>query len=96
VTDTFLAKVDTMMNYSEQLAEVNRQYHIELVGLRPYSRDVYVLRVTRDSPFNALDMANLYHELEYIEFAEPNFIMVIIRKIPGNKIIDNFQRRVKP
>jgi hypothetical protein len=77
LTDEFVVKVDTAVSTLEQLEEINRRHNVELEDIYPYRAGVFILRVTKQSELNALDMANLYHELDEVVWAEPNFIQII-------------------
>ena len=77
LTNEFTAKIDTTMTTIDEITTFSQKYNVNVIGFLPYSRPIVVLRVTKDSPYNALDMANFFHELEFIEWAEPNFIQII-------------------
>lgn len=78
LTDEFLAKIDTTMISLDQINRINEQHYVEL--LEPLSTfDWYLLRVTKQSDFNALDMANFYKEFGYAVAAAPNFFQLIFR-----------------
>jgi hypothetical protein len=77
LTDEFIVRVDTNTTTIEEILTINEKHQIEFIGLQPYSRDILILRVTKQSEFDALGMANLYHEFDDVVWAEPNFIQII-------------------
>lgn len=77
LTNEFMAKIDTTMTTIDEIEKLSQEYNVNVVGFRRFSRSVLLLRATKDSPYNALDMANIYHQFDFVIFAEPNFIQII-------------------
>ena len=60
----------------EELLELNKQHGVEIIrndASHPYWHRHYLMRVTSESDLNSLDMANLYHEQPFTEYAAPNY-----------------------
>lgn len=78
LTDEFAVKIDTTIMGFEQLRSMNDSLEVELV--RPtFENIIFLLRVTRSSPYNAIDMANFYHESGRFSYATPVFLHLIER-----------------
>lgn len=77
LTNEFIVNLDTTIISLRQFDDINNRHHVEIVELLFSS--VYLLKVTRKSYFNALDMANLYYNFDFIIFSEPNFLTLIPR-----------------
>jgi hypothetical protein len=77
LTDEFIVRVDTNTTTIDEVLTINEEHNVEFIGLQPYSRDILMLRVTKQSEFDALGMANLYHEFDDVVWAEPNFVQII-------------------
>lgn len=75
VTDEFIAKFGENIT-AEQIASFNEDNGVEIVKPDPLVKNQFLLKVTEASPFNALDMANRYHESNLTVFAHPNFVRV--------------------
>jgi hypothetical protein len=71
-TDEF--KVQLSSSASENaLMQLNQAHGVEIV-VRDENEPSYLLRVTEQSDLNSLDMANLYHEQPFIDFAAPDYL----------------------
>lgn len=77
LTDEFITKIDTTTMPLVKFWEINRKHNVELAEEYPYRPDVFILRVTKQSALNAMDMANLYQDSAYVIFAEPNLTQLI-------------------
>jgi hypothetical protein len=77
LTDEFIAKIDTTTMPLVRFWEINREHNVELAEEYPYQPYVFILRVTKQSVLNAMDMANLYQDSAYVVFAEPNLRQLI-------------------
>lgn len=77
LTDEFITKIDTTTMPLVSFWEINRKHNVELAEEYPYRPDVFILRVTKQSDLNALDMANFYQDSAYVVYAVPNFTQLI-------------------
>ena len=76
VNDQFAAKVDTTMPL-DNFWEINSRHNVEIVKEYPYRPDIFILRVTKQSDLNAMDMGNLYQDSAYAIWAAADFIGLI-------------------
>jgi subtilisin family serine protease len=60
--------------FTSDIAAINDSYHVEIVERVDWAPRTYVLRVTAQSPGDALAIANLYVEAGRVVFAHPNFL----------------------
>ncbi len=74
MTDKFIVKFKNGVT-PQQIAGMNSANAVEIVRQNQFSRNEYVLRITRNSGTNALTMANRYYENSLTEFAHPNFFL---------------------
>lgn len=89
LTDEFIAKFKSDVT-KEQIYALNKENGIDIVSENPYVRNQYLLRITKASEFDALRMANRYHENPLVEFSHPNFVRVIeLRFIPNDALFNN-------
>ena len=61
----------------EVLLKFNKQHGVKIIrndALDPYWHRYYHMRVTSESDLNSLDMANLYHDQPFTEWAVPNYL----------------------
>jgi thermitase len=64
----------------EEVKQLNDTNNVEVIAKDDLGPNSYLLRVTSKSKMDALDMANLYHENNLTDYAEPDFAM-IVRKL---------------
>lgn len=76
LTDEFIVKFATGTT-QQQIKALNQSHAVEIVRQNRYSPNEYLLKVTRASGRNALDMAAEYAQHANAEFAHPNFIQRI-------------------
>ena len=63
-----------------KIARLRSRYHPE------YQRHTHLFRITRESSLNTLDMANFYHQQNFIRWSEPNTLMKIhLNDMPNDK-----------
>jgi len=75
-TDEFTVMLKPNVS-KEILLEFNKQHGIEIIrndASHSYWHRHYLMRVTSESDLNSLDMANLYHEQPFTEYANPNYL----------------------
>jgi len=71
----------------EEIDAFNQANAVEIISANPFVPNQFLVRVTEESRFDVLQMANRYHENILTEFSHPNFIPVTIPaavKIPSN------------
>ena len=73
LTDEFVVKIDPNTTSLQDILLINEEHHVEFLRFRAYRNDIIILRVTKDSEFDALAMANFYHVLEMVVWAEVNY-----------------------
>ncbi len=81
LTDEFLVKIDTTITSVQKLSDINADNSVELVKLASEFGPTFLLKVTKRSQFNALDMGNFYRESGYAAIASSNFDCLIQRSI---------------
>lgn len=77
LTDEFLVRIDTTITSLQRLSDINAENNVVLVKLVSGSRQTYLLKVTKRSTLNALDMGNFYQESGVVLWGEPNFTCLI-------------------
>ncbi|MEM7305006.1 MAG: S8 family serine peptidase, partial [Pseudomonadota bacterium] len=60
-----------------QISKLNKEHSVQVVAKEDLGSGSYLLAVTDESKLNALELANLYHENDLTEYAEPDWIMVM-------------------
>lgn len=79
LTDEFAARIDTTLTPLEQIDSINQRHSVEFMNNKnPIFSNVFLLRVTKQSDLNALDMANFYQDSTSVIFAEPNLRQIIV------------------
>ncbi|HFE64095.1 MAG TPA: hypothetical protein ENK14_06735 [Caldithrix sp.] len=73
LTDEFIIEIDTLVTTIERINKINWRHKVEILKQYPYNKNIYILKVTKQSDLCALDMANLYQDSSYVIWAEPNF-----------------------
>lgn len=73
VGNTILCKFYSSTPYSF-IDSLNAYYGIDLAVENEITPKRYVLRVGDDSPFQTLEIANIYYELPEVEYSHPNFL----------------------
>jgi len=73
VTDELIVKLMPTTSY-EQLQELAEKYNCTVGEENQYSKNQYMLYVSKTSDFDALKTSNLLYETGYFEWAEPNFV----------------------
>ena len=76
LTDEFGVVIDTSKINIDDLNTINNKYNVEIIGQSQYDKRDFRLKITKDSQFNALDMANLYNDSVDVKFAEPFFLQL--------------------
>ena len=71
MSDEFHVKFHPHVTRTE-IDTVNAQYGVEILNYNEY--DEYILRVKEDSPYNTLELANLYYESDLTVWSLPNFM----------------------
>ena len=74
ITDEFVVKIDTAKMNTDDLIAVNNKYHVKIQKRSLYDKSSYILKVTKESMFNALDMANFYNDSVDVKYADPGFL----------------------
>jgi len=94
LTDEFVVSLKQPGNpgYEDRLEALNREHHIVIVHRRirsappNYGEYLYLLRITWKSNLNTLDMANLYQQQDFVEWAEPNMLMKLhLNSMPNDQ-----------
>lgn len=75
VSDEFIAQFHAEV-VQERIDSLNEANRVVIITENPYVPNQFLLRITKDSELDALQMANRYHESPLAEFAHPNFIHV--------------------
>ena len=76
ITDEFIVDIDTTKHSFEDFMKINQKYSVELTQVREYFENSFILRVTKKSPLNALDMANMYQDSAYAKLSSPDFRLI--------------------
>jgi len=76
LTDEFIVKFDSTIT-QEEVEMLNAGHQVEIVQIDPLMEGGYVLKATKVSERNALDMANFYYELSITLYGHPNWGMFI-------------------
>jgi hypothetical protein len=71
VPNRFIVKYKLSMT-REDIDKLNAEKGVSIIEKQPYSEDIYILKVDGGGGLDALAMANQYHHLPDIEFAEPD------------------------
>jgi len=71
MSDEFRVKFHSHVTITE-IEEMNAEYGVEILNSNKY--DEYTLRVTEHSPFNTLEIANLYYENDLTIWSLPDFL----------------------
>ena len=64
------------------IEKLNKKHGVEVVDKDDLGPNSYLLRVTPKSKQDALDLANLYHEDDLVEYAEPDWVYQIRKLAP--------------
>jgi thermitase len=64
------------------IEKLNKKYGVEVVAKDDLGPNSYLLRLTSKAKQDALDLANLYHENELVEYAEPDFVYKMNKLAP--------------
>lgn len=72
-TNKFIVQFKSGVDES-QLENLNRKHSVNIVRKSKLVEGEYILQVTRDSDLNPVEMANLYHEQAFVEYATPDFL----------------------
>jgi len=75
--DEFIARVDTTR--IRELEQLNREHNVIISEISDLRRNRFLMRVTRASDLNSLDIANLYQVQDFVEWAEPNLYGIFTR-----------------
>lgn len=76
LSDEFITKFKKGTT-QEEIRVLNNQYNVSIVKPMYGMDDQFVLTVKANPQINALNMANMYHNESIIEWAEPNFILLL-------------------
>ncbi len=79
VSDDFIAQFHPSVT-RDQIEALNDENAVAIVTVDPFATNQFLLRVTEASQFDALSMANVYHENGLTVFAHPNFIQIIVQR----------------
>lgn len=63
----------------QDINSFNAPYGVEIMRALPAQANTYLLRVTNPGLGDALQMANRYHQSQWVVFAEPNFTVLLER-----------------
>lgn len=75
--DEFRLKIDTTIMTENDLVIFNSEFDVEIIKRGPSNKARFTLRVTKTSPYNALDMANLYQDSLNVLYAVPSFRLLM-------------------
>lgn len=75
IQEDFFVKIKQASDLS-LLRQWAKNYQTIIVEQDAYTPTIYRLELLKESPYNALQLANLFHESGRFTFAEPNFLMV--------------------
>lgn len=75
LTDEFIAQFKENVSRSE-IDSFNKENKVKIIEENRFVKNQFLLRMTGDSRFEALTMANFYHESGKTVYAHPNFIHV--------------------
>ncbi|MEM9676022.1 MAG: S8 family serine peptidase [Bacteroidota bacterium] len=64
------------------IEKLNKKHNAEVVAKEDLGPNSYLLRLTPKAKQDALDLANLYHENEMVEYAEPDWVYKMRRMAP--------------
>ena len=74
LTDEFIVMIDTTKMNTDDLIAINSKYYVKIHKRSLYDKRDYILKVTKESKFNALDMANLYQDSSFAIISAPNYL----------------------
>jgi hypothetical protein len=77
LTDEFSVSFIPSLIDKGGIDSINNKYRVTIISRYAMGSLVYLLRVSKESPYDALDMANIYYETDLTEFSEPNLIQFI-------------------
>jgi hypothetical protein len=77
-TDRFMVQFRPSVN-SAAINALNKQYHIEVVGVSPVESNLYTFRITEATELSLLEMAQLYYEKLPAAWSTPDFIRPVKR-----------------
>lgn len=72
VGKTICCKFNDTMSYSA-IDSINQVYGVEIVREKTVQPKEFLLTVNDDSPYNTLELANIYYEMDCVEYSHPNF-----------------------
>ena len=58
----------------EDINSFNKQYNAKIVKKLSSTPNGYILEIPWNSPQNSLEIANIYHESNIVEYARPNYL----------------------
>jgi hypothetical protein len=79
LTDEFIVGIDTTLITVPDFMILINEHHVQFIREPPSLAVDFILRVTRMSNLNALDMANMYHGFDFVNYSEPNFTILFNR-----------------
>ncbi|MFN8456518.1 MAG: hypothetical protein U0401_17920 [Anaerolineae bacterium] len=86
LTDEFIVQFKEGVAQA-QIDTLNSAYKVEIVSQLDWLPNSYVLRITPTTEKSVLELANLYHQNELVEWAEPNFVGKL--KLDTPNVIDH-------
>jgi len=90
VTDEFIVQFKSSVS-SNQIAVLNENNGVEILMPDPFVKNQFLFKVTKTSPSDVLDLANLYHQSDLTVFAHPNFVSIIDFRqfVPNDPLFGN-------
>lgn len=73
LTDEFIIKLKAGTTLEEVRALLKR-YHCTVLNENEFVANQFLVSVSKNSPLTAMEVANVFYESGFFEFAEPNFI----------------------
>ena len=74
LTDEFVVKLKSSTSY-KQLQELADKNKCKIGDENPFTKNQFMIYVSKTSPKDALQTSNLFYETGLFEFSEPNFIV---------------------
>jgi len=74
LTDEFHLRIDTTKMTENDLINYCTKNNVKIREKSPYNETRFLISVTKSSPLNALDMANLFQDSLNVLFAAPSFL----------------------
>ena len=66
----------------EEIEKLNKKYAVQVLAKDDLGDNSYLLGVPSNNQYSALELANLYHELDMTEYAEPDWVYKMNRLAP--------------